>query len=316
MHTTLSRSEPSLEGSQLEPAPFKEQTGGVFASLEARGTLMALYDSKLSEWPVHHEEFDVPTRYGQSHVVAAGHPAAPPLLMVHMCAAPSFVWAPIVAPLAARFRIYAVDTIGDISKSVLVDPARYPTSGDELAGWLREVADALKIDRSDVVAGSYGGWLGMHYATYASSKVRRLALLVPMGLPSWAQTVRVLFRLGTILIGQSPSKLEHALSWMMGDDRRVRRLVGDWMTKVVALKCKARLARPWPVSAKRLAAIRVPTLVVLGGRDVLIGDAQAAAQRARRHIPNVQIEIVPNATHAAHAEEPERVAQRLIEFFA
>lgn len=75
-----------------------------------------------------------------------------------------------------------------------------------------------------------------------------------------------------------------------------------------------RVPSPKPVSNSRLAAIRAPTLIVLGGRDPIIGSAERAARRARAHIPRVEVEIVPNGTHAVHIEEAGRVAAHILQF--
>lgn len=315
MHTTLPAGArtPTLRppGATPEPDPL----GGVFPSAEVRARMLAIYDRKLAEWPVHHEQLDVRTRYGRTHVIVAGSPASPPLLMVHMHACTSFAWSPIIAPLAARFRTCAVDTIGDVNKSLLDDPRRHARTGDELAAWLGDVADALQLRQPDVLAASYGGWLAMHYASLAPTRVRRLALLVPMGLPGWMQNMRVLSRLAMIGLRRSPSKMESVLSYLMGNEPAVRALCAEWFTELITSKCTMQVPAPFPVASWRLGAIRMPTLVILGGRDPLIGDPERAARRARRHIRNVQVDIVPDRTHAVHVESSERVAARLLQFF-
>ena len=54
-----------------------------------------------------------------------------------------------------------MDTIGDIGKSELADPARYPKRGNDYSAWLDDVFDDLSLDRADMVCGSMGGWIGM-----------------------------------------------------------------------------------------------------------------------------------------------------------
>ena len=295
--------------------PTSIDFGGVFPSAEVHASLMAMYDAKLAEWPVPYEGLDVSTRYGTAHVVAAGRDMSPPLILLHMAACTSFIWAPVIASLASVYRTYAVDIIGDVNKSMLADRAHRPRTGAELAEWLCEVSDALDVHRSDVVAASYGGWLGMHYATLAPARVRRLALLVPMGLPTWTQTLRVLFRLATIQVGLSSSKVEQTLAYLMGDDPAVRRLAGDWFTKIFTSKCRMNAPQPLPMKVSRLEALQMPTLVILGGRDQLIGDSERASRRAKRRIRDVEVEILPRGTHALLMEEPDRVVRHLLHLF-
>ena len=315
MPTTLPRADGTRTEPVSNPAGQNEtHSDGVFRTSRDRAAMIAKYDAKLAQWPVPFEEFDVRTSYGSTHIVASGPPDAPPLLLLHMAACSSFIWAPVIAAFAATHRSYAVDTIGDVNKSLLDDPTHYPKTGDALAAWLCEVADALRLEKSDVIGGSYGGWLGMHYAIYAPERVRRLALIVPMGLPTSIQTARVLVRLATITLGLSSSKMERVLTYLMGQDPAARRLAGDWFSEVFARKCRMRVPSPKPVSNSRLEAIHAPTLIVLGGRDPLVGNADRAARRAEAHIPTVEVQIVPKGTHATHVEEPETVAAHILDF--
>lgn len=59
--------------------------------------------------------------------------------------------------------------------------------------------------------------------------------------------------------------------------------------------------------------IKAPTLVILGVRDGLVGSATAAATRAR-NIAGCEIEILPRAGHVMHVDEPEFVAERIVNF--
>jgi pimeloyl-ACP methyl ester carboxylesterase len=57
--------------------------------------------------------------------------------------------------------------------------------------------------------------------------------------------------------------------------------------------------------------IKSRTLVILGGKDGLVGSATAAAKRAR-NIPGCEIEILPNAGHIMSVDEPEFVSGRIV----
>jgi pimeloyl-ACP methyl ester carboxylesterase len=78
-------------------------------------------------------------------------------------------------------------------------------------------------------------------------------------------------------------------------------------------KGKARVAQPFRIPGRKLRMIKAPTLVILGGKDGLVGSAAAAARRAR-NIPSCEIEILPQAAHIMSVDEPEFVAQRIVHF--
>jgi hypothetical protein len=94
----------------------------IFRTEEIRAKLMAICGEGLRHWPVPFETFFVNTRYGRTHVIASGDPAAPPLVMTHPAAVGGFVWSSIIAPLSEHRRVCALDTIGDFGRSGLVDP--------------------------------------------------------------------------------------------------------------------------------------------------------------------------------------------------
>src|SRR5690349_9867784 len=89
-----------------------------FRSDEGKARYLAAYDAVLREWPVPFEELDLPTRFGTTHVVASGPRDAPPLVLLPSLAASATLWRPNVAALGARYRVYAVDVIGQTGKSV------------------------------------------------------------------------------------------------------------------------------------------------------------------------------------------------------
>lgn len=113
----------------------------------------------------------------------------------------------------------------------------------------------------------------------------------------------------------SPARKERFLSWLMGDRPHVRAFGGPWMSAVIDAHCPIRLAFPNSVTNSTLEAVRAPTLVMLGGEDGLVGDAETAARRARAHIGGAEIEIVAESTHALMIEEPRRVAYHIVRFF-
>jgi pimeloyl-ACP methyl ester carboxylesterase len=283
----------------------------IFRTEETRAELMAIYDEGLRHWPVPFETFFVNTRYGRTHVIASGDPAAPPLVMTHPAAVGGFVWSSIIAPLSQHRRTYALDTIGDFGRSELADPDRYPKKGRDYSAWLDDVYDALAITVADVVAGSMGGWIAMNHVIYAPARVRRLVLLGPMGLPPWRATLAVLVPFMWYLARPTEAKLDRVIFRSLGEGERVNREFRTWMQ--VMAKGKARVGQPIRIPSRKLRRIKAPTLVILGGKDGLVGDPIAAAKRARK-ISECEIEILPRAGHMMSVDEPEFVGARIVNF--
>jgi pimeloyl-ACP methyl ester carboxylesterase len=283
----------------------------IFGTEENRAKLMAIYDEALRHWPVPLETFFVTTRYGKTHVIASGDPSSPPLVMNHQAAVGGFVWSSIIAPLSEKRRVYVLDTIGDFGKSELADPDRYPKKGRDYSAWLDDVYEQLAITQADVVAGSMGGWIAMNHAIHAPDRVRRLVLLGPMGLPPWRATLAVLIPFVWYVMRPTEAKFDRIIFRSLGEGERANREFRPWMRLMG--KGKARVGQPFRIPGRKLRTIKAPTLVILGGKDGLVGSAAAATKRAR-NIPSCEIEILPQAGHIMNVDEPEFVGQRIVNF--
>ncbi len=72
---------------------------------------------------------------------------------------------------------------------------------------------------------------------------------------------------------------------------------------------------PSVFSDEELRSIKSPVLLLIGDHEVIYKPA-AVFRRARRLVPGLQAEMVPNANHCAQYTAPERVNQRVLEFLA
>jgi pimeloyl-ACP methyl ester carboxylesterase len=290
--------------------PSREEVPA-FVTEETRAKLMSIYDEGMRRWPVPFEAFFVGTRYGQTHVIASGDPASPPLVMTHPAAVGGFVWSSIITPLSEKRRVYALDTIGDVGRSELADPDRYPKKGRDYSAWLDDAYEHLEITQADVVAGSMGGWIAMNHAIYTPNHVRRLVLLGPMGLSPWRANLGVLVPFAWYALRPTDAKFERIIVRALGEGDRVNREFRPGM--LIMGKCKPKTGQPFHLSSRKLRTIKAPTLVILGGKDGLVGNATAAARRAR-NIPNCEIEILPQGGHIMSVDEPEFVGERIVNF--
>src|SRR5947208_9885252 len=100
----------------------------------------------------------VPTREGHTFVVASGDRHAPPLVLLHGSGANSASWISDVSEWSQRFRVYAVDMIGEPGLSA---PARPPFASEAYANWLDDVWKGLGLTAASVAGVSLGGWLAL-----------------------------------------------------------------------------------------------------------------------------------------------------------
>jgi pimeloyl-ACP methyl ester carboxylesterase len=71
--------------------------------------------------------------------------------------------------------------------------------------------------------------------------------------------------------------------------------------------------RATPFSDEQLSTIQAPVLVLIGRRSVIYNPV-SVQRRASQIIPNVQAEIIPEASHALIEEKSELVNGRILQF--
>ena len=271
---------------------------------------MEIYDSKMEEWPVSYEDLYIDTQYGKVHVVASGPQNAPPMLLLHASGVSGWSWKYNVDELSQDYCTYAIDLIGDAGKSEFNDLKHVIKDGEDQAELYGEIADNLGIEQAYVVGASEGGFIGTNYALHAPHRVKKMALLGPMGYSGATQSVmRIMFAQFFPLKAIQKSTFK----WAFSDSPKIMQDFGDWFHLIMTAYNPAKVA-PLPISEKKRQSIQVPVLFIFGKRDNLVGNA-ARARDLVQDIPEVKVEII-DAGHLMAAEIPEQVNTLILEFFA
>ncbi|MDX1993989.1 MAG: alpha/beta hydrolase [bacterium] len=316
---------------QHDPIPVNESVmlkemsvtpGSIYTTPDGEAEVMAWYNAALERFPVPMESEYVVTRYGETHLITAGNPDGPPVILLHGLSTNAVVWKPQF-PALMNFRVHAVDIIGQPGKSA---PRKLSLLGGDYARWLLDVFDALKIEQAAVVGLSFGGYLALKLGAYAPARVRRAMLIAPAGLAplranilwqlatahlipaSYTSTLQTIYRqtLGDPAAYLLPEAAEIGeLLRLLSLHRRPERHPRDLLNNAIP-------ALPLPaVEAMRFTS---PTFVLVGEKDVLF-DAAHSVRRAEKVLPGLQgAEILPDAGHGLMYERVEAVNARLVRF--
>lgn len=291
----------------------------IFQSPEIEAQFGAAYEAVLQQWPVPYDELYIPTRFGDTHVIASGSRDAAPLVLLHPGGGSATVWYRTVGPLSQHYRTYAVDIIGEMNKSIPTRPIR---SHREFNHWVVDLFGGLQIESAHMVGNSNGGFFTLNTALHLPERVKKVVLISPAATftQMWAWWWHLLI----------PA---HMLAPIVRSQRMVHRAY-EWLWQGFPMdECYARLrsistvagypryrptcnsAVPSVFSDEELRKIRIPVLLLIGDHEVIYRPKDAI-RRATRLVAGLKAEIVPNANHCAQYTAAGIVNQKILTFLA
>ena len=242
-------------------------------------------------------------------VESTGH--GPPLVLLHGWAMHSGIWGPIVAHLAHRFRVHAVDLPGHGYSAPVA-----PCTLDAMAAAVDAALDAEARPLA-VLGWSLGGLVAMRWALARPARVNRLVLVCttpkfvagedwPPAMPAaaiarfgdelhvaWKLTVQrfLALQVHNSEHGRATLAALREQLWARGEPSRAA--LAAVLDVLVATDLRAEVPR-----------IAQPTVVVAGGRDTLT--PPDAGRWLAAAIPGARFEEIAGSAHApflSHREE-------------
>ncbi len=250
------------------------------------------YLQLLDRWPVPSERIVLPTREGETFVLACGPKDAPPLLLFHGSGANATMWMGDVAVWSQHFRCYAIDMIGEPGLSA---PSRPKLDSEAYALWLDDVLGGLDVKRASIVGLSLGGWLALDYATRRPERVEKLVLLCPGGVGR--QKVTILLALPLLLFGAwGRRKLRNFVLGSAADEASPGMKEMAAFVSLIFANFRPRRGKLPVFSDEKLQTLTMPLMAVVGGRDVLL-DSRQTQSRLVKNVPQADIRMFAEAGH-------------------
>jgi pimeloyl-ACP methyl ester carboxylesterase len=280
----------------------------IFDSAESQQKYDAAYSVALSLWPVPYSEALIAGRFGSTHVVISGKDDSQPIVLFHPAGCGSVIWYRNIKVLSAGFKVFAVDTIGEVNRSTVTQDLR---SQKDLLDWIEELLNNLHIDRADMVGNSFGGYLGALTAAYLPQRVRRLVLISPAG-----------------TLDPMRSWMLHFFPGYMTGSRLLKRCAYDWIwqgypidnciaeMRMIASTCGIpKHPGPKVLTDEELRKIAARVLLLVGDHEVIYKAANVIG-RAQRLITNLRAEVVPDGNHNAEYTAAEYVNKKVLAFLS
>jgi pimeloyl-ACP methyl ester carboxylesterase len=259
----------------------------IYKSEAGAHLLRERYLDALKAWPVPHDEARVPTPEGETFVLVSGPETAPPLVLLHGSGSNSAEWIHRIPSLVERFRVYAVDLIGEPGLSAETRP---PLDSDRYTVWLEAVLDHFGVSRAAFLTSSLGGWLALDFATRRPERVAALALRCPVGL-------------GPMKKGFVVKAVLLALLGERGRRRSVAGAIGETGSSAVVEQQLLVSANyryrtgPFPVFGdSALGRLTMPVYAVAGAQDAMV-DSVTTKRRLEAAVPHAVVELVAGTGH-------------------
>ncbi len=270
------------------------------------------YDNSLQRWQIPYQSHTVPTRFGHTHVLAAGDSALPPLLLFHgWGSSAADLYHDLNLPLlAGHYRLLCPDIIGHTGRSA---PTRLATRGSACGLWVSDLMDALHVERAHVVGISGGGFMALKAAAHAPHRVLRAFVISTAGLAHLIPGPSVLLRAAAALLHPSDENVRRFMQ-MASAPHHALNARHDESLRGLRLTLRHHRYQPLPprLHPNELRGISAPVYVLMGKHDALCHTAHSV--RFARHIPAVTVEVLPQAGHTLTKDIPGLAEQRLLAF--
>lgn len=249
-----------------------------------------------------------------------------PLLLIHGTSASLHTWEGWVAGLKRERRVISFDLpgfglTGPFTGQHTPDDYR----GDTLARFTLELMDHLKLQKVVLGGNSLGGEVAWRVASLAPQRVASLVLVDATGYDIRPQQIPPGFLLAAVpVLNRLADHLmlrelvEVSVRSVYGDPSRVTPALVDRYEELAlregnrpALRHRlGQLAAGEDVA--RIAALRLPVLILWGERDQLV--PPAAARRFAADLPGSRLVMLPGLGHVPQEEDPVRSLQPVREF--
>ncbi|OGO01613.1 MAG: hypothetical protein A2Y90_00915 [Chloroflexi bacterium RBG_13_52_12] len=233
-----------------------------------------------------------------------------PLVVIHGGGGDARSWLLNIQELAEKYTVYAPDLPG-YGGSQPLDGVYYIP---ELVGFIERFAANLGLEKFHLMGHSLGGGIALNFALKFPNKITKLVLVSSLCLGSEIAFWVRLFSLPAFIrsIGSVTMGVLKGVKWVvkqLNPGEIIMQLSPAAMTvggSITTFRQQTLILEKW------LPEVKMPTLLVWGGRDPIVPVMQA--YRAAKVIPDCQVEVFKNRGHNVHRDELKKFSSILTRF--
>jgi pimeloyl-ACP methyl ester carboxylesterase len=253
----------------------------LYKSVHAKARIMELYEQKLDSLYIPYSEQDIATSFGRTRVIVTGKENGQPIVLFHGIHAGSPLTLEAVKPLHDSYRLYAIDTIGQATKS---EETQINIHDESYAVWAAEVMDGLGLSQAVGIGVSYGAFILQKLITHFPKKVTKCIFVVPGRLVNGhvgASLVKLTFPLLRYLITRKDAHLQSFIKAFVPNNDTFQFQLQKALLSGVYMDYR----RPVLLKKEDVAHYEGPVYCVVADHDVFF-PGEAALRRAREVFRN------------------------------
>ncbi len=259
--------------------------------------------------------------------------STPAIVLIDGIGCDGFAWRYLQPKLASRHRVVHWHFRGHGRSGPPVD--RNQLSIEDLARDLRDICDHLEIESTVLVGHSMGVQVALEFYRQHPDRVAGLVLmcgtygsitttfhgsdLLSQVLPGLIRASRSFPEVARAVWGRVPASIAFriACAGRELDAERIQEEDFQRYWEHAALMDPDVFLRMLQLAGEHdargfLEDVRAPTLVIAAEHDTFT--PMALAEEMAQAIPDAELEVIPEASHAAPVEQPDRIAERIEEF--
>lgn len=259
---------------------------------------------------------------GCTHYELAGPPEGEPVVLIHGFSVPYFIWDQTFEALSqAGRRVLRYDLLG----RGFSDRPHTRYSLELFVRQLAELLDALRMGTVELVGLSMGGVIASAFTVQYPQRVRRLALIDPIGTEPMplsplykAALLPGISELIVSLLGTD--NMVKGLASDFFDPREIERFERQYRTQMqyrgfkraIISTLRNKTVNGSPETYTRLGQLDTPVLLLWGREDRTLPLAQSKPLLER--VPRAEFHILEGAGHLPNCEQPEITHRLLLDF--
>ncbi|WP_375559279.1 alpha/beta fold hydrolase [Bernardetia sp. OM2101] len=284
------------------------KTGTIYKKPIYKQNLMSLYDQKLKSFTSNdYEELNIETFAGNTHIIVRGEKNLPSVVVFHGIHAGAPVALEAMQDLYKKYRIYAIDTIGQATKS---DETTLDFKNHEYGKWASEILEKLNLQCIPVIAISYGAFILNELIIVSPQKIQKAIYIVPSGfangdfLPSFSRLSIPLFKFHFTQKEKDLVKFMDAF-FTTKDKHWIE------LQKNILLGVKMDYRRPPLLSEKNTQNFESPVFGIIAENDVFFPKEKAILRMKKVFSDLREIHIMKDAKHIPDTSRYDEITNKI-----